>query len=297
MRSRRASRPRWAPLPLLLLSASFSLSLLSSLSLLPGLLPSPWAQAYGQEQEQEVELPSPRGFVSDYAEIIDEATESSLNALLKELQEKTTAEVAVLTVKSTKPLDPFTYGLEVFERWGLGHPEKDNGLLFLVAVEDRQVRVITGYGLEGLLPDGRLGRLLDEQVIPYFKVDDYSGGISSGVRAIARIIAEDAGVELAGLDVGEGEGGPPGPSAPAVGPAQERLRGIRGALIVLLFFFALFYFLTYYSRRARRRRFYPWIFWGGPHLSPGGFGGGFSGGDFGGFGGGATGGGGAGRGW
>ncbi len=284
MRTCRSSRwPKVAVLFLVLLS-------------LPLGLPSlPRVQAHGQE----VKLPSPRGFVSDYAEVIDEATERELNALLEELKEKTTAEVAVLTVRSTKPLDDFTYGLRVFEEWGLGHPEKDNGLLFLVAVEDRRVRVITGYGLEGLLPDGRVGRILDEQVIPYFKVDDFAGGIRSGVRAIAGIIAEDAGVELTGLGEGEGEGEPTGPSAPGGGPAQERLRGIRGALIVLLFFFALFYFLTYYSRRARRRRLYPWpwIFWGGPWLSSGGFGGGFSGGDFGGFGGGATGGGGAGRGW
>ncbi|MFQ6116891.1 MAG: TPM domain-containing protein [Candidatus Bipolaricaulia bacterium] len=248
------------------------------------------ALLYGPAPAQEAEIPQPLGYVSDYAGVIDEQTESQLNALLKELEEKTTAEVAVLTVKTTKPLDIFDYGMEVFDRWKPGKKGKDNGLLFLVAVEDRKMYILTGYGLEGILPDGKVGEIRDE-VREYFKLGDYSGGIKDGVEKIAGIIAQDAGVELSGLPAAGGA-----ESSPA-----ERLKN---ALIVLVFLFFLLYWLFFGRRGSRRGWLFPWIFWWG--AGPRGFGGfgsgsfgggGFSGGGFGGFGGGSSGGGGAGGGW
>ncbi len=248
-------------------------------------------------QAQEITIPQPIDYISDYAGVIDEATEAYLNGLLRELEEKTTAQIAVLTVKTTKPLDIFSYGMEVFDRWGIGKKGQDNGLLFLAAIGDRALHIFTGYGLEGLLPDGKVGEIRDQEILPRFKVEDYAGGVRKGVEAFARIIAQDAGVELVGL----------APSAEAEGaPAPQG--DLRTALIVIVILIFLFFWLI---SRARRRRGllqprpvgFPWIFWsGGPpggkgSSSFGGFGGGFSRGGFGGFGGGRSGGGGAGGRW
>lgn len=242
---------------------------------------------YGSASAQEAEIPQPLGYVSDYAGVIDEETEAYLSGLLKELEERTTAEVAVLTVKTTEPLDIFDYGMEVFDSWKIGKKGKDNGLLFLIAVEDRKMYILTGYGLEGILPDGKVGEIRDE-VREYFKLGDYAGGIKDGVERIAGIIAEDAGVELTGLPTGE---------EPSSGSSN-----IRNALIVLFFLFFFLYYLFFGRRGSRRGGASPWIFWWGPSpRGSGGFGSGFGGGGFGGgfggFGGGSSGGGGAGGGW
>jgi len=234
---------------------------------------------------QEVQVPQPISYISDYAGVIDEQTETYLNDLLKELEEKTTAEVAVLTVKTTKPLEIFDYGMAVFDRWKIGKKGKDNGLLFLVAVEDRKMHIFTGYGLEGILPDGKVGEIRDKDIIPYFKLGDYAGGIKKGVEVIAQIIAKDAGVELTGLS-GSGESA----NAPA--------NNAKNALIVLFFLFFFLYWLFFGRRGSRFGWLFPWIFLGGMGSRGfGGSGGGGFGGGFGGFGGGASGGGGAGGGW
>lgn len=148
--------------------------------------------------------------------------------------------------------------------------------------------IFTGYGLEGILPDGRVGEIRDRDVLPHFRREDYAGGIKSGVETIAGIIAADAGVAL--------EGGSPGGKSANV-PGNE----IRTGLIVLVFFLFLLYWLFFRRRRSRRRGsggygLFPWIFLGGGSGARG-FGGGFSSGGFGGFGGGAAGGGGAGGSW
>lgn len=227
------------------------------------------------------EIPQPINYVSDYAGIIDDVTEAKLNALLKELEEKTTAEVAVLTVRSTKPLNDFDYSIRVFNQWKIGEEAEDNGLLFLVVSDDRRARITTGYGLEGILPDGKVGEILDKYVIPYFKEGDYSEAIYQGSWKVAYIVAEDAGVELTGT--------PEFAKEPLTSPLSSTVRNI---IFIVIFIVLLNMFLF------RSRRFgFPMIFWwggsGGSSFGKGGF----SRGSFGGFGGGATGGGGAGRGW
>jgi uncharacterized protein len=144
------------------------------------------------------EIPAPQGYVSDYAEVLTPQTRDKLTALLQELEQKTTAQIAVLTVKTTQPYDDFEYALKVFDSWKIGQKGKENGALFFVAVEDRRVRIVTGYGLEGILPDGRVGAILDEFVLPEFREGRFDEGISKGVWAVALIIAKDAGVELTG---------------------------------------------------------------------------------------------------
>lgn len=237
------------------------------------------------------EIPSPQGYVSDYADILSPARREQLTALLTELEQKTTAQIAVLIVKTTQPLDEFQYGVKVFDSWKIGQKGKDNGALFLVAVEDRRARIHIGYGLEGILPDGKVGAILDEFVIPEFRAGRYDEGVYKGVWAVALVIAKDAGVELTGQ-----------------APIERLPDGLSpiSLIIALAIIFLVAGLLMRSARRTRRTSAFPWWVWlatmsagGGRHSSrgSGGLGGGFSRGGFGGFGGGRTGGGGAGRGW
>jgi uncharacterized protein len=243
------------------------------LLLIPGLLGA---------AKQGPAIPVPAGFVTDDAGVIGPERKARIIALLTELERRTGVEVAVLTVQSTQPLDDFDYGMEVFDRWKIGKRGKDNGLLFLVVVRDRRVRMITGYGLEGILPDGKIGEITDEEVLPAFHKGRYGLGILRGAWAVARVVANDAHVSLSGT--------PP--------PAPKRERPVQipdyVTFIAVLFFIvmsAIVNALNPYRRRGG------WI--GGPWMGGGGGfgGGGFGGGGFGGFGGGGSGGGGAGRGW
>jgi uncharacterized protein len=235
-------------------------------------------------------VPPLSGPVVDTAGVLSPAEERAIVTLVTELERKTTAEIAVLTVGSTAPLDPFDYGLRVAESWKLGKQGRDNGLLLLVAVGDRKVRFFAGYGLEGILPDGKLGAILDDYVTPHFRAGDYGGGIQAGVRAAAQEIADDAGVTLEGEPL----------RAPRTPAPQVDLVW----LLLFLFLFVLPLVLASRSRGRRRRWFFPIFFGGGRFgggFDGGGFGGGFGdgfGGGGGGFGGGGRfGGGGAGRGW
>jgi len=237
------------------------------------------------------EIPASQGYVSDYAEVLSLPMREQLTALLQELEQKTTAQIAVLTVKTTHPYDDFQYALKVFDSWKIGQKGKDNGALFFVAVEDRRVRILTGYGLEGILPDGRVGAILDEFVIPEFRAGRFDEGIYKGVWAVALIIAKDAGVELSG-------------QAP-IDPDRLPDDGVSPISLVIALI-VIFFIVSMIMRSARRTRgapSIPWWVWmagmgaGSRGSGRGSFGGGFSRGGFGGFGGGRTGGGGAGRGW
>ena len=230
-------------------------------------------------------IPAPRGFVTDAAGVLPRDTVARLEALGRELREKTGAEIAVLTVESTAPLDDFTYGMRVVDAWRPGRKRDDTGLLVLLATKDRKLRVFTGYGLEGILPDGLVGQIQDEAMVPALRAGRIDDAVERGVRAFAARIAADKGVTLTGV--------PPPRARPAAPEAPSWL-----SLVVLLLILGFFMYAASQGNRGRyvRRRggFYPG--WGGGGFGRGGgFGGG--GGGFGGFGGGGFGGGGAGRSW
>jgi uncharacterized protein len=126
----------------------------------------------------------PWGRVSDFADVIPEAQEAQLTGLLEYISSSLDAEVAVATVASLDGLDVDTYANQLFNQWGIGDKEKDNGVLFLIAPHDRKVRIEVGYGLEPVLTDGRCGRILDEAVLPAFKAGDYGKGALNGTAQI-----------------------------------------------------------------------------------------------------------------
>jgi uncharacterized protein len=138
--------------------------------------------------------------VVDLAGIIDAAVETKLNQYLRELEQKTTAQMAILTVKSLEGQSIEDFSITVaHDKWKLGQKGKDNGVLLVVALQDRKYRIEIGYGLEGVLPDSLVGSIGRDNLAPYFKKGDYSNGIYEASLAIAKEIADDAGVKISDM--------------------------------------------------------------------------------------------------
>jgi len=228
--------------------------------------------------------------VNDFANVIDAASEAQLDALIRKLQSATGDVMVIATVKTFQPFaDLQTYAVEMFENGGqgIGAKGKDNGVLIVMAVDDRQVRIEPGYGLEGFITDGFAGET-SRSVVPFFREREYGRGLMGMATRVAERIAEGRNVDLN--------------LAPAPQPQTTRRtgdnRGFRPGFWVIL----LIIFLNMLKGRRRRRR---WISGVGPF--GGGFGGSYGGGGwsrgggfgggFGGFGGGRSGGGGGGAGW
>lgn len=141
-------------------------------------------------QTVEVEIPAATGHINDYSNVISDETESSLEELLTSLSDNQNLEIAVLTIPSTQPLDITQYGIKVGDAWKVGDAETDTGVIFIVATEDRQVRIEVGSGAEAHITDSRAGQILDEDVVPFLKNGDWDGGIKSGVISIVEEMTE-----------------------------------------------------------------------------------------------------------
>ena len=133
-------------------------------------------------------LPKPAGRVTDLANVIDPATEADLDRRLDQLERKTSSEVAVVTVASLDGIPVEDYAVRLFKEWGIGQAKQDNGVLVLVAPNEREMRIEVGYGLEGILPDGLAGQIIRDQFIPRFRDNDYNGGIRDGVARVVDIV-------------------------------------------------------------------------------------------------------------
>jgi uncharacterized protein len=245
------------------------------------------------QDSTEVRIPEPVGFVNDVAAVMDQASRAQLESfLVDQVEKKTGAQFAVLVVQTTAPLEPNEYKTRVFERWAIGKKGEDNGLLMLVALDERQVRFETGYGLEGVLPDGLQSRIFRDVMAPKFRAGDYAGGIRDGVLQCSARIAAEKGVTLEWN----------GEELRYTGDESRaaRIDPLLLGLIVFVVFIVLVSVISSASRGTRGRGYYGG--WGGPWLG-GGFGGGWGGGGggggggFGGFGGGSSGGGGGGGSW
>ncbi|MEW6659111.1 MAG: TPM domain-containing protein [Thermodesulfobacteriota bacterium] len=139
----------------------------------------------------------PDQYVVDLAGVMDAATRARLNAMLRDLEAKTTAQMVVLTINSLEgePIEYFSHQTAV--KWGIGQKGKDNGVLLTVAVKDRKYRIEVGYGLEGALPDSLVGSIGRQYLVPHFKKGDFAGGIVAAATAIINKITSGAGVEVA----------------------------------------------------------------------------------------------------
>ena len=136
-------------------------------------------------------------YVQDYAGVISAPVRSYLQDLGRQLDQKTTAQLAVVTVKSLNGAPLEEYSLKLLRDWGIGNKEKNNGVLLLVSTGDRKSRIEVGYGLEGALTDSLTGQIQDQYMIPYFRKGTYEEGIARGYEALALRIAKEYNVQLA----------------------------------------------------------------------------------------------------
>jgi len=123
---------------------------------------------------------------------------AELATLIQGVEGRTGAEIAILTVPTTAPLEPVDYAARVFERWGIGKKGRDNGVLLLVATNDRRIWITVGYGLESVLPDAKVAEIRDWTILPLFRQGQYGEGVLEGTRRIAALIATGAGQTVPG---------------------------------------------------------------------------------------------------
>jgi uncharacterized protein len=150
----------------------------------------------------------PTGFVNDFAGVLSAADRQRLEELASSLEARTGVEMAIVTVRTTGDVTIQMYAVRLFEAWGIGKRGRDNGILVLAAMEDRRVWVEVGYGLEGVLPDGKVGAILDRYLLPAFKEGRYGDGLYACAQAL--------GAEVEAAGAGEGQPGPAGPAPVAL---------------------------------------------------------------------------------
>ncbi|MGH7724630.1 MAG: TPM domain-containing protein [Candidatus Eiseniibacteriota bacterium] len=262
------------------------------------------AQRTAPDTAEAPELGRAVAYVTDEAELLTRAEELRIDRYLGKVERELGTQFALVIVPTTGSKSIEETAVELFNRWGIGGKKLDEGLLLLVAVRDRKIRFEVGYGLEGSLPDGRVGGIIRQQITPAFRQERFGEGLLDGLVEAARYVAEDKGLP------------PPLPDGrPAPARRSQRNSPFWAMLfvfVIVIILFALISASNRGGRGGRGGRFYRggtiipggwttggWTAgsggWSGG--SGGGFGGGASGGGFGGFGGGASGGGGATGGW
>jgi uncharacterized protein len=223
---------------------------------------------------------NPTDYVNDFAHVLDQNTIAQLDNICQQIDQKAHAQIAVVTINSLDGSDIESYAVALFKKWGVGSKSTDHGVLILLATQDHRYRIEVGYGLEPILPDGKVGGF-GRETVPLLKQNDYNGAVSLLTLRVADVIAQDAGIQLTGAR----------PRAPTA--VQEPNTGLSIGGIVVLVVIGLILLSTPFGRL---------LLWslllggrGGGYGGGGGFGGG--GGGFGGFGGGSSGGGGASGSW
>jgi len=136
------------------------------------------------------EIPEHAGFwVHDEANILSAGAKTRLEAILQAERDSTSNQIAILIIPALDGGSLEEYSLRVAEKWQPGQKEKDNGALLLISIEDRQMRIEAGYGLEGTLTDAMSSRIIRNEIAPRFRAGDYDGGVEAGVMAIMQAIA------------------------------------------------------------------------------------------------------------
>ncbi len=224
----------------------------------------------------------PTDYVNDFAHVLSQDTIAQIDNVAQQLDQKAHAQMAVVTVSTLGGADVDSFAVDLFKQWGIGSKSSDKGVLILVAPQDHRYRIEVGYGLEPILPDGKVGGF-GREAVPLLKENDFNGAISLMASRVADVIAQDADIQLTGAR----------PQAPVARPDAPH-SGISAIAVIVIILIVLF------VRPLRNL-----LFWflllggggGGGGWGGGGFGGGGGGGGFGGFGGGSSGGGGASGGW
>lgn len=153
--------------------------------------------AEGQFQR---DLPSLNEPVIDQANILSPAEKQQFSQRILKLYNEGKGQIGVVIVPTTGQEDIFDYSMRVAEAWQLGSAKRDNGLLMTIAINDRRIQILTGYGLEGVLPDIVAGRIIHDKITPFFKQGQYAQGIDSGLTEIERILNLDPEIAAQAAD-------------------------------------------------------------------------------------------------
>ncbi len=230
------------------------------------------------------DLPRPTDYVSDYAHVLSPGVTQRLDLLCGAVDHQAHAQIAVVTVETTGDEEISDYAVQLEDAWKVGPKGSDRGVILLLAVKDHKRWISTGYGLEGILPDGKVGQI-GREMVPALDQGNYDGAVSSAVNQMAGIIAQDAGVTL----------------QQPVRRARQQPQQVHLSLGQLLVFGVIAIVLLFVAARLGLLPFLFGMFLGNSLGGGGGRGGdddeGGGGDGFGGFGGGSTGGGGAGGSW
>jgi uncharacterized protein len=217
-------------------------------------------------EAKEIPIPTPKAdvYVYDDDNLFDESVEKQLNDMLVNLEKQTSAEFVVITVKSLMGKEIEDYSIKVANKLGIGKEDKDNGVLLLISRPDTRVRLEIGKGLEGILNDGKCGRILDNYFVPYRDKDEYSEATKLTVQAVINEIAKEAGVTIEGVDE----------NITAPEPAKINWLLILGIIIAVIIVLLVIEYLT----DGGVSRVLSDIHYSGGGSSSGGFGGGSFGG-------------------
>jgi uncharacterized protein len=284
------SAPKWWLLRSLLLLLALCLTALSAAAQVTELPVKPKGDI--------IDVPAkPTGYVNDYARVLSPAARTQLETLCSEVNDKAKAQIFVVIVPSLGDRTVEDYSFDVATKWGVGPKQTSSGVLIFLAVNDHKYWTQIGYGLEPILPDGKVGGF-GREMVPYLRQGNYDAGVALLTRRIADVIAQDRGITLSGA---------PPPPARTGSSGQGNGSGLLGLFILGIFVFILYSIMSRGgSGRGRGGGSGWWVGpliassigrggWGGGGFGGGGFGGG--GGGFGGGGGGSFGGGGAGGSW
>ena len=233
-------------------------------------------------------IPRPKGLVNDFANVIPPSYEQKIAMVAAELLQKTGVPVVVVTMSDIGGAEYNDYANRLYSAWGIGKKGEDKGVLIFVTVKERKMRIETGYGVEGILPDGLVGEIRDRYMVPYLRENKFGQGLLNGTLAIAEVIAKNEGVKLTGKV-----------------QTKAPKKGRAGFSFLPIVFILILFFLISRRRGGSWLFFLPLLFGLGGGVGYGsrygsrGLGGSFGGfgGGFGGFGGGMSGGGGAGGGF
>jgi len=240
--------------------------------------------------QQAPDLSHPTDYVTDDAHVLSPEAIAGIDSLCNQLDHsKANAQIAVVTIDSIDGDDVASYATDLMHKMGIGKKGSDRGILIFLAVKDHKRQIVTGYGLEGILPDAKVGDI-GRAMVPDLRANNFDGAVTLAVGQIAQVIAADANVTLTNAPV----------MAQRPMPQHHASAGQVLLIIILIIFFGGFFIVRLLASFGLLFGGWgggPWMGGGGGFGGSGGFGGGGGGGGFGGFGGGDSGGGGAGGSW
>jgi uncharacterized protein len=236
----------------------------------------------GHALAEEIQIPAPVGdiYVQDFANLLNEQERTELRSIGRSIEDQTTAQIAVLTIDSIGDRPIEEYANEAFRQYGIGSKEENNGVLLVLSMNERQVRIEVGYGLEGRLPDGKAGRILDEVTIPFLQSQQPNSAITETYKVLANEVLAEYGIEQGQQSVQQ----------PEQQPTEDEGLGIPAWLLIIIVVVVLFLDFKFFGG-ALTHILLAILSRGGGRGGGGGSGGSNSGG------GGSSGGGGASRGW